>query len=79
MEIRDLTPDDRSWLRGLLIEHYRRRGWMQVATHSGAIAESRKLKPEIPGTGHDGIPIRDEIEFEWRPGPGGAGRPADRA
>lgn len=30
-----------------------------------AIAEARKLKPEIPLTGEKGIPIRDEIEFEY--------------
>jgi len=30
-----------------------------------AIAEARKLKPEIPLTGDKGIPIRDEIEFEY--------------
>lgn len=30
-----------------------------------AIAEARKLKPEIPLTGEKGIPIRDEIEFEF--------------
>ena len=29
-----------------------------------AIAQARKLKPEIPLTGHQGIAIRDEIEFE---------------
>lgn len=28
------------------------------------IAEYRKIKPEIPLTGEDGIPIRDEIELE---------------
>lgn len=30
----------------------------------GAIEQARRLKPEIPRTGHAGIPIRDEIEFE---------------
>lgn len=30
-----------------------------------AIVEARKLKPEIPLTGEKGIPIRDEIEFEY--------------
>ena len=35
-----------------------------VAVHPNAMEESRRLKPEIPPTGNDGIPIRDEIEFE---------------
>lgn len=30
-----------------------------------AIEEARKLKPDIPLTGEKGIPIRDEIEFEY--------------
>jgi ribosomal protein S18 acetylase RimI-like enzyme len=46
------------------IQFYQRRG-MRVATiHRGAIAESRKLKPEIALTGIGGRPIEDEIEFE---------------
>jgi hypothetical protein len=28
------------------------------------VARSRQIKPEIPLTGSDGIPIRDEIELE---------------
>jgi hypothetical protein len=35
-----------------------------AALHRDAIAASRRLKPEIPETGLDGIPIRDELEFE---------------
>jgi hypothetical protein len=26
--------------------------------------QARKIKPEIPVTGNDGIPIRDELELE---------------
>jgi hypothetical protein len=37
-----------------------------VAVYPNAIAESRKLKPEIPEIGIDGIPLRDEIELELR-------------
>ena len=48
------------------IEFYRRRGMDLVATHRHAVRESRKLKPEIPLTGLGGIPIEDEIEFEFR-------------
>jgi hypothetical protein len=36
-----------------------------AAVHRGAIAESRRLKPEIPLRGVGGHPIDDEIEFEW--------------
>lgn len=47
-------------------QFYRAIGWRQVATHEGAVRESRKLKPEIPELDRDGTPIVDEIEFEWR-------------
>jgi len=43
---------------------YQKRGFELVAVHRGAVNESRKLKPSIPLTGYDGIPIRDEIELE---------------
>lgn len=36
-----------------------------VRVYPGAIVESRKIKPQIPEIGEDGIPIRDEIEFEY--------------
>jgi len=47
------------------IQFYERRGMKLVAVHRNALAESRKLKPEIPLTGLGGIPIDDEIEFEF--------------
>jgi hypothetical protein len=34
--------------------------------HRDALEVSRRLKPEIPVTGEDGIPLRDEIELELR-------------
>lgn len=43
---------------------YQRRGLRIAAIHCGAIAESRKLKPEIALVGIGGRPIEDEIEFE---------------
>lgn len=46
------------------IEFYKRRGLRLVAVHHGAIAESRKLKPEIPLLGVGGHAIEDEVEFE---------------
>ncbi len=35
-----------------------------VAVHRNALEQSRRLKPEIPLVGTDGIPLRDEIELE---------------
>ena len=43
---------------------YQRLGFKIIAVHRNAIERSRELKPEIPITGMDGIPIRDEIEFK---------------
>jgi RimJ/RimL family protein N-acetyltransferase len=45
---------------------YERCGFTLVAVHRGAVSESRKLKPEIPLVGADGIPIEDELELELR-------------
>ena len=44
---------------------YSRWGMHLVTVHRGAIAESRKLKPEISYVGVGGRPIEDEIEFEF--------------
>jgi GNAT superfamily N-acetyltransferase len=44
---------------------YQKRGFRLVAVHPGAMDEARRLKPEIPLIGNDGIPIRDEIEQEF--------------
>lgn len=41
-----------------------KRGWRLVAVHRDALEESRRLKPEIPLAGTDGVPLRDEIELE---------------
>jgi GNAT superfamily N-acetyltransferase len=46
------------------IRFWQKRDFRLVAVYPGAIDELRKLKPEIPLTGNDGIPIRDEIELE---------------
>jgi predicted acetyltransferase len=43
---------------------YQKRGFVLVAVHRNALELSRKLKPEIPIIGNDGIPLRDEIELE---------------
>lgn len=46
------------------IRFYQKRGLVLAALYKNAIEESRKIKPEIPFEGFDGIPIRDEIELE---------------
>jgi len=44
---------------------YQRRGFRLAAARPGAVDELRRtLKPAIPETGNDGIPIRDELELE---------------
>ena len=46
------------------LRFYQKRGFELVAIYPDAITEARKLKPEIPFIGDDGIPLRDEIELE---------------
>ncbi|MFY9568199.1 MAG: GNAT family N-acetyltransferase [Acetivibrionales bacterium] len=46
------------------IRFYQRRGFNMAALHVNAIEESRKIKPQIPLYGFDGIPIMHEVEFE---------------
>jgi GNAT superfamily N-acetyltransferase len=48
------------------IRFYQRRGFTIRAIRLGALDIARKLKPVIPLIGDDGIPLRDEIEFEMR-------------
>jgi N-acetylglutamate synthase-like GNAT family acetyltransferase len=48
------------------LRFYQRRDFDLVAVHRNAVQEARKLKPEIPDIGLDGIPIRHEIEMEYR-------------
>ena len=50
------------------LRFYQRRGWELVALHRDAVTEARRLKPEIPETGDDGIPIRHELELRWTGG-----------
>ena len=46
------------------LRFYQRRGLLLVAVHRDALAESRRLKPQISLLGIDNIPLRDEIELE---------------
>ena len=47
------------------LKFYQKNDFHLVKIYPGAIAESRKIKPQIPEIGEDGIPIRDEIELEY--------------
>jgi ribosomal protein S18 acetylase RimI-like enzyme len=46
------------------LRFYQKRGFSLVVIYRGALEQSRRLKPEIPMVGIDGIPLRDEIELE---------------
>ena len=48
------------------LRFYQKRGFALVTIHRNALDLSRKLKPEIPLTGNEGIPLRDEIELEMK-------------
>jgi DNA-3-methyladenine glycosylase I len=48
------------------LKFFQKRGFELVAVHRNALAEARKLKPQIPLTGKDHIPLRDEIELEMK-------------
>lgn len=43
---------------------YQKRGFQLCALRVNALEATRKLKPEIPLIGENGIPLRDEIELE---------------
>lgn len=45
---------------------YQKLGFHIIKLYPDAVSKSRELKPEIPLTGEHGIPIRDEIELEYR-------------
>jgi N-acetylglutamate synthase-like GNAT family acetyltransferase len=46
------------------LHFYQKRGFVISAVRINAIADSRKLKPQIPFLDEYGLPIRDEIELE---------------
>ncbi len=45
-------------------DFYKKRGFSVKAVHAGAVDAARKIKPQIPLVGENGIPIHDEIEME---------------
>ncbi len=48
------------------LRFYQKRGFTLVAVHRNAVDAARQLKPTIPLTGNDQIPIHDEIELEMQ-------------
>ncbi|MGN0994976.1 MAG: GNAT family N-acetyltransferase [Butyricicoccus sp.] len=46
------------------MQFYQKRGFDMVRLDRNALEQARKLKPEIPLIGLNGIPLRHEIEFE---------------
>jgi hypothetical protein len=45
---------------------YQRLGFRLSALRPGAVDEARAtLKPEIPATGEEGLPLRDELELSF--------------
>jgi ribosomal protein S18 acetylase RimI-like enzyme len=46
------------------IRFYQKRGFTLRELRPNMLETSRKIKPAIPLMGNEGIPIRDEIEFE---------------
>lgn len=47
------------------LRFWQKRDFVLVKVYRNAIEEARRLKPQIPITGKDGILIRDEIELEF--------------
>jgi len=47
------------------LRFWQKREFHLVKVHTDAIAEARRLKPQIPIIGQNGIPIRDELELEY--------------
>ncbi len=48
------------------LRFYQQQGFSLVAVHRNALERARRLKKELPLLGHDGIPLRDELELELR-------------
>lgn len=46
------------------LRFYQKRGFLLVAVYRNAVDVARKLKPQIPLIGRDGIPVHDEIELQ---------------
>ena len=73
-EVKEVAKDNnckRVWLittndNTNAIRFYQKRGFEWVGFYKDTMTEYRKIKPVIPEFGDDGIPIKHEIEFEYR-------------
>ncbi len=43
---------------------YQKRGYRISRVDRGAVERARRIKPDIPQVGQEGIPLRDELELE---------------
>lgn len=59
-KMRLITTNDN--LRAL--QFYQKRGYCLTKLYQNALDEVRKVKPDVPLIGENGIPLRDEIELE---------------
>ncbi len=59
-KMRLITTNDN--LRAL--QFYQKRGYFLTKLYLNAMDEVRKVKPNVPLVGENGIPLRDEIELE---------------
>lgn len=57
-----ITTNDNTYA----LRFYQKRGFDLIALHKDEIEYSRKLKPSIPKLGFDNIPIKHEIELEYK-------------
>jgi ribosomal protein S18 acetylase RimI-like enzyme len=48
------------------LRFYQKRGFRLAALYLGAVDQARRIKPQIPKLGVEGIPIHDEIELEMQ-------------
>jgi GNAT superfamily N-acetyltransferase len=46
------------------LKFYQKRGYVLSNIYCNAATKARRIKPQIPIIGYDGIPIRDEIELK---------------
>ena len=58
--MRLITTNDN--LRAL--QFYQKRGYSLTKIYKDAMDEVRKVKPNVPIIGENGIPLRDELELE---------------
>lgn len=46
------------------LKFYQKRGYRIISIITDAVNEARKIKPSIPLTGNDGIPLEDELKLK---------------